>query len=102
MASPSQAARVSLLSHWVCVQQVIAAWRWKHMAEAELSHQVRHQRVLLEAGWCLNAALPPNRGFQTPRTHDRAWGDSGQRGHTASTPLSVQGAFLALPRSLDS
>ena len=52
--------------------------------------------------WSLNSALPPNRGFQTQRTCDRAWGHSGQRGHTAATPLSVQGAFLALPRSLDS
>lgn len=45
----------------------------------------------------LSSALPPNRGFQTPRTHGRACGDSGQRGHTASTPLSAQGAFLASP-----
>lgn len=67
MASPSQAARVSLLSHWVCVQQVIAAWRWKHMAEAELSHQVRHQRVLLEAGWGL---VPERSSPSKPRIPD--------------------------------
>lgn len=52
--------------------------------------------------WPLNSALHPNRAFQTLRTHGPACGDSGQRGHTASTRLSVQGAFLALPRSPDS